>query len=148
MDMDMDSGQIRIQSASAPRKNFSENCPDNNPAKSFSGLLERIGRRKRTHSENVPKTDELHRYLSEETIALTEDPLKWWRHSGRHRFPALSRMAREYLCIQGTSVPCEQLFSLAGNTVTRCRTLLCDDFVEASLCFRSWQTSSLAALLK
>jgi hypothetical protein len=47
-------------------------------------------------------------------------------------------MAWDYLSIQASSVPCEQLFSLAGNVVSKKRNRLDKDTTRACLCLRSW----------
>jgi len=47
-------------------------------------------------------------------------------------------MAQNYLSIQATSVPCEQLFSLAGNVVSKKRNRLGKSTTRACLCLRSW----------
>ena len=49
--------------------------------------------------------------------------LKWWKgNSGK--YPALSRVARNILCIMSTSAPSEDNFSLAGHVVSSRRTRL------------------------
>jgi len=65
------------------------------------------------------------------------EPLSWWwAHSTE--YPILSKMAQNYLSIQATSVPCEQLFSLAGNVVSKKRNRLGKSTTRACLCLRSW----------
>jgi hypothetical protein len=56
--------------------------------------------------------NEMERYLS---IPLEDqvDPLLWWQVR-REELPILSRIARDYLCIQATSVASEQALSVAG----------------------------------
>ena len=59
----------------------------------------------------APRTfkDEFERYLA---IPLEDhvDPLLWWQVR-QEEFPILSQIARDYLCIQATSVASEQAFS-------------------------------------
>ena len=71
-------------------------------------------------SEDDPE-DELMRYVSEPV--MIRDPLQWWKHYAR-RFPTLAKLARKFLCIMGTSVPSERVFSTAGLTVTDKRSRL------------------------
>jgi hypothetical protein len=81
--------------------------------------------------------DELERYLAL-PLALEKNPLEWWQKFD-HEFPVLSKMAKNYLSAQGTSVPSEQAFSIAAHTVTNLRNNLMPDAVRASLCLKSWK---------
>jgi hAT family C-terminal dimerisation region len=64
-------------------------------------------------------------------------PLEWWKvHSSE--YPILSQMAKDYLTIMSTSVPCEQLFSIAGKQITQTRNRLHSDTTQACLCLKSW----------
>ncbi|KAL0218768.1 hypothetical protein P9112_004421 [Eukaryota sp. TZLM1-RC] len=88
---------------------------------------------RRSHAEG----DELSTFLSEAPVDLSVNPLQWWNDNKR-RFPVLSQIAADFLAIQPTSVPCERLFSLAGDMVSEKRCCLADDSVRAVLCLRSW----------
>ena len=44
------------------------------------------------------------------------NPLVWWK-SEQRRFPTLSVLARKYLCVCGTSVSSECMFSTCGYVV-------------------------------
>ncbi len=48
------------------------------------------------------------------SIEMDADPLDWWKVEHSH-FPHLAQLARKYLCVCGTSVPSERMFSLAGH---------------------------------
>ncbi|KAL4113081.1 hypothetical protein QTP88_016771 [Uroleucon formosanum] len=56
---------------------------------------------------------ELDKYLSLPSVGLHCNPLKWWKIF-YSEFPTLAKLAMKYLCIQGTSVPSERIFSCAG----------------------------------
>ena len=60
---------------------------------------------------------ELFRYKTEPSIPVDQCPLKWWM-TRKYIYPNLSLIVRKYLCVVGTSVPSEQLFSTAGNVVS------------------------------
>lgn len=60
----------------------------------------------------------LARYKAEPCIRMHECPLEWWAaHAGA--YGELSSLARKYLATPATSVPCERLFSLAGNIIQK-----------------------------
>ena len=56
---------------------------------------------------------ELRNYLSQKLISRKENPLNYWEEA-KHAFPNVYRVAKRYLSIPATSVPCERLFSRAG----------------------------------
>ncbi len=60
---------------------------------------------------------------------LCDNPVNW-RKANTERFPRLAKLARQYLCIPGTSVPSERVSSAAGLTVNRLRTRLTPDHVD------------------
>lgn len=66
---------------------------------------------------------ELTRYLQEQPIDSTADPLAWWRDN-ETRYPLLAKLARKYMCICATSTASERVFSTAGNIATPVRSSL------------------------
>ena len=80
--------------------------------------------------------NEMERYLA---IPLEDqvDPLLWWQVR-REEFPIFSRIARDYLCIQATSVASEQAFSVAGLTISPLRNRLDAETARVTLCLKSW----------
>ncbi|XP_025410705.1 zinc finger BED domain-containing protein 1-like [Sipha flava] len=73
-----------------------------------------------------------------------EDPLKWWKENS-NLYPEVSKLAKKYLSIIATSVPCERLFSEAGNITSKKRSSLSPDRVNNLLflnsCYKSTKTS-------
>ena len=65
-------------------------------------------------------------------VSMDTSPLNWWKEH-EMEFPVLSRVARKYLAVQATSIPCERMFSTLRNTVTEKRNRLEDDIVEAMI---------------
>lgn len=82
--------------------------------------------------EKQVNSPELDLYLSEPVQCHNGDPLTWWR-ANRDRYPELSRLARIFLAIPATSVPSEQLFSTAGDVLTKKRNRLASDSMEAQV---------------
>jgi hypothetical protein len=93
----------------------SENPPVPKKLKGLGAVLRNFCKEKRNESlsaiERVEK--EKSAYLDLPTLGVEDDPLKWWKAEAR-RLPLLATLARKYLCICGTSVPSERLFSKAG----------------------------------
>ena len=63
--------------------------------------------------------NELDKYLELSAVPIFENynPLEWWKVN-QNLYPTLAHQARKYLAIPFTSVPCERLFSVAGNAIT------------------------------
>lgn len=75
------------------------------------------------NQEDIAPLDEVIRYLDLAPMNYNANPWQWWNNH-KSEFPILSLLARRYLCIPATSVPCERLFSDAGNLITSKRTRL------------------------
>lgn len=65
----------------------------------------------------------MERYSKATSLLREGKPLKWWRDN-EVTFPLLSRLAHRYLCIPGTSVAAERVFSTAGYVVAAKRSTL------------------------
>ncbi|XP_077081895.1 E3 SUMO-protein ligase ZBED1-like [Siphateles boraxobius] len=76
--------------------------------------------------------EEVDIYMRDNPPSLDINPLDWWKANER-RFPKLATLARRYLCIPGTSVPSERVFSAAGLTVNRLRSRLTPNHVDMLL---------------
>lgn len=66
---------------------------------------------------------ELDKYLAELHITRTNDPLIWWE-SRKNLYPNLYKIMLKRLCIPATSVPCERIFSKAGQICNEKRSRL------------------------
>ena len=80
-----------------------------------------------SHEEKVDK--EIKRYEEYPPVDVDSDPLTWWRDEQK-KFPVLGSLACKYLCICGTSVPSERLFSQGGNIVNTLRNRLSAEHVN------------------
>ena len=81
-------------------------------------------------------TDELELYFESHPPSDDIMPLDWWKlHESE--YPVLSKMAKDYLAIMSTSVPCKQFFSIAGKQITQTRNQMHSDTAQACLCLKS-----------
>lgn len=55
----------------------------------------------------------------------------------------MSLIAKDFLIIQSTSVPSEQAFSVANNTITQTRNRLDPETAREILCLKSWIENKL-----
>lgn len=72
---------------------------------------------------------EVGRYVEEPLLDRHENPLNWWREQG-YNFPYLQKFVRKHFCPIVTSVPCERIFSRAGQILNDRRTRLSSDKVK------------------
>ena len=82
--------------------------------------------------EELESCMEVDTYLSGKPISRSTNPLEWWKEN-KTRFPCLAQLARTVLCIPATSTPSERLFSKAGLTISKLRSNLKPDNVNALL---------------
>lgn len=66
---------------------------------------------------------EIDNYMDEEILSENECPLLWWKQH-ESKYPTLSLLAKKYLGTPASSVPCERIFSQAGQVITSKRNLL------------------------
>lgn len=64
--------------------------------------------------------DEIEKYLYIPKLGMDDNPLKWWKEN-QGSFPNLVKLAKKYLAVQGSSVPCERVFSTGGNVISKRR---------------------------
>lgn len=63
---------------------------------------------------------EFDKYIQEPLLARKQNPFKWWRDRQIY-YPRLFQLMQNRLCIVGSSVPCERVFSKGGNILTEKR---------------------------
>ena len=81
---------------------------------------------------------ELERYLSSELADESINPLLWWK-ANSSIYPTLSRMARDFLAVEATSVPCEEIFSGGVDLITPDRCSLNPDTIRMAMCLKNWK---------
>jgi Lhr-like helicase len=99
--------------------------------KASSSLLQSIYK-KRKFNEH----EELEKYsqLPQEDSEI--DPIHWWK-AHETIYPCLSKLAFDILCVPATSVPTEQIFSKAGDIITKRRNKLSDNSIKSVMCLNS-----------
>lgn len=75
--------------------------------------------------------EEVERY-KKAIVGINQDPLAWWKDN-QYRYSMIAPVARQRLCIAGTSVPSERLFSAAGNLLNAKRSCLSSNNVDMLL---------------
>lgn len=72
------------------------------------------------------------KFFEEPVLRRSEDPLDWWR-ANEQDYQLLSQLAKKYLCIPGTSVPAERVFSKEGDLTASKRNRLKPKYVHMFL---------------
>lgn len=76
--------------------------------------------------------EEVKVYSTAASLSLAENPLDWWKDH-HIEYPLLAKLAKQYLCVPGTSVSAERVFSTAGDIVTAQRSTLTAEHVDQLL---------------
>ena len=71
------------------------------------------------------------------TKRLSMWPIVVWKETV-HSFPTLSKMAKDFLAICRSSVPCERVFSSSRRVVDDLRHNLSSDTVRKIMCLKFW----------
>lgn len=112
-----------------PPRNPRPSCP-------LAALLgERYGggaARHKTNTQEDEAKEQMTRYKEADLLEVKEDPLVWWKDH-QYEYPLLSHLAKRYLCIPGTSVSSERVFSTAGDIITAQRSALLPEHVDQLL---------------
>ena len=74
-------------------------------------------------------SEEFDNYLKLTPLKSCDNCLEWWSHNSLH-FPNLAKLAKRYLCVPATSVPAEQVFSIAGEVINNKRSSLKPENVD------------------
>ncbi|GBC26953.2 zinc finger BED domain-containing protein RICESLEEPER 2-like [Rhizophagus irregularis DAOM 181602=DAOM 197198] len=82
-------------------------------------------------------SDELEAYLNEPLANFDMDILAFWKVH-ENKFPNLSKMARDFLAIPGTSVPVERVFSGGTDLITQSRCSLDPETIRKLMCLKAW----------
>lgn len=86
----------------------------------------------RRQNVTADATVEVQRYMMEPNIGRQEDPLQYWERQ-KHLYPSLHKLAVAFLSTPASSVPCERVFSKAGEILCKKRNRLNPKTVEKLL---------------
>lgn len=73
--------------------------------------------------------DEVASYRLAASIDVDADPFMWWK-TNESKYPHVAKVAQRHLCVPGSSVPSERIFSTAGDIVSATRSRLAPDSVD------------------
>ena len=83
------------------------------------------------------QNDEISSYWNLACASDNIAPLEWWK-AHETEYPTLLKLAQDFLSIMATSVPYEQLFSIAELVITKSRNKLSGNSAREILCLKSW----------
>uniref|UniRef100_A0A8C7CZS2 HAT C-terminal dimerisation domain-containing protein n=1 Tax=Oncorhynchus kisutch TaxID=8019 RepID=A0A8C7CZS2_ONCKI len=79
---------------------------------------------------------EVQHYLSDPYLNRVENPMHYWEKHSKV-YPHLFQLARKYLSVPASSVPCERIFTKAGDVFNKKRSCLSMKAVEQIISFQS-----------
>ncbi|XP_052464892.1 zinc finger BED domain-containing protein 4-like [Carassius gibelio] len=118
------------QSTSGPSSSSSTTTSTTETQDSLWELFDsRIHETQAIHSATADATVEVKKYLKDAFLPRAHDPLSYWKERAVI-FPHLYVLAKKYLCMPATSVPCERIFSKAGEIISKKRSRLSPSTAE------------------
>ena len=114
-----------VVSDSAPVVDHSESneSSDRDDSSLWAFFDQRVAESSSRRTDGIDVATEMNQYLKVKILDRNEDPVIWWKEH-EAAYPNLHKLAMKYLCIPGTSVPAERLFSKAGELVSARRNRL------------------------
>ncbi|KAL2531948.1 BED zinc finger [Abeliophyllum distichum] len=92
---------------------------------------------------------ELVRYFAHDVLSMLDDKernffdmLRWWRQHQRS-YPILSKIARDLLTLQVSTVASKAAFSTSGRILSDIMSRLKTDILESLLCLKNWDDAEL-----
>lgn len=103
--------------------NINFNCDNEDKFSLWKSYDIRVASHKPQGTASSRAIIEVQRYMETEILDRHADPLEWWSKH-HYNYPYLKQIIQEKCCALATSVPCERLFSKAGNILSERRTRL------------------------
>ena len=114
---------IRSEPAESANSAHVENPPLQKKSKGLGALLKQLFEEENVEQEALlsltPREQvdrEIKLYLQKPPVDFDSDPLEWWSIQ-KDELPIIATLAKKYLCVCGTSVPSERLFSKGGHII-------------------------------
>jgi len=92
----------------------------------------------REEGSAINSADEFKMYCEDNSRLRGSDVLGWWKSNSK-KYPNLSKMAKDYLAIPGTSTSSERLFSSGKHLISDTRQSLSPSTIRACQCLKSWE---------
>lgn len=107
----------------------------NNVGTSIDNPWDQWNKQVKQNQENQAKLSELDIYLKDDVCPQEDgfDILCWWSNNA-HKYPIVSRIAKDVLVAPASSVALESAFSTGGRILNDHRTRLLPTTVEALIC--------------
>ncbi|KAK7915973.1 hypothetical protein WMY93_011734 [Mugilogobius chulae] len=122
-----------LQSQAMARPSTEEQHAAYSPPQKRSAMAELFGEVFKTQEQEKPFEaiieEEVSTYRSAPSIHVDANPFIWWK-TNKAKFPHVAELARRHLCVPGTSVASERIFSTAGDIVDANRSRLGADNVD------------------
>ena len=81
--------------------------------------------------------DVIEKYIHLPQCSSDINPVEWWKLNA-NSYPVLSKIARDYLAGQATSVPVEEVFSSGSDVVSPDRNRLNSLTITQCMCLKYW----------
>ncbi|KAK0131517.1 Zinc finger BED domain-containing protein 1 [Merluccius polli] len=121
-DAEMDESQVSPAPTDDKEGSTERQTPETNAhtpkKKRKSALADLLGQTFKTTHHQLSATsiaETVKQYLDAPPLPLTDEPLHWWK-SHAQAYPLLAKLAQRHLCVPGTSVPVERVFSTASDS--------------------------------
>ncbi|KAL0992930.1 hypothetical protein UPYG_G00101080 [Umbra pygmaea] len=103
------------------------------PKSQDGGLWEifdsKVGETQSVQSSTADAAVEVQRYLSDPYLNRVENPMHYWEKHSKV-YPHLFQLARKYLSVPASSVPCKRIFTEAGDVFNKKRSCLSMKAIE------------------
>lgn len=111
----------------------------NNVGTSIDNPWDQWNKHVKQHQQDRAKLSELDIYLKDDVCPQEDgfDILCWWS-TNAHKYPIVSRIAKDVLAAPASSVASESAFSTGGRILSDYRSRMIETTVESLICLQDW----------